>query len=295
MSLVVDNLIKFYGKRRVVDSVSFKVDRGKVYGILGRNGAGKTTIIRMILNIINKDGGNVLFNRRRLNVINDKVGYLPEERSLYAKATVKDQLMYFSMLSGLTSKVAKDRIDYWIERFQIQNTYNRVLDTLSKGNQQKVQIISTIINDPNIIIFDEPFSGLDPVNSEILRNIVVEFMEKGKYILFSTHQMSYAEEFCEKISILKNGKQCVEGNLLDIKKSHGRKKLILEIDGKLPNFKIYGVKNIVKKNNFYEITIFNENIANNILNILFQNNIKIFNFSLKYSSLHEIFLEMAGD
>lgn len=295
MSLVVNNLIKSYGNRKVVDSVSFKVDQGKVYGILGRNGAGKTTIIRMILNIINKDSGEVLFNNRKLNVIGDKVGYLPEERSLYSKTTVKNQLMYFAMLSGLKSSVAKDRISYWIERFQIGDTYNRVLDTLSKGNQQKVQIISTIINDPNIIIFDEPFSGLDPVNSEILRNIVMEFMEKGKYILFSTHQMSYVEEFCEKISILKNGKQCIEGSLLDIKKSYGRKKLILEIDGKLPNFKIYGVKSIVRKNNFYEITIFNENIANNILNILFQNNVKIINFSLKYNSLHEIFLRMAGD
>lgn len=294
MSLVINNLIKYYGNRKVVDSVSFRVDKGKVYGILGRNGAGKTTIIRMILDIINKDGGEVLFNNRKLNVINDRVGYLPEERSLYSKNTVKNQLMYFAMLSGLKPSVAKEKISYWIERFQIEDTYNRVLDTLSKGNQQKVQIISTIINDPNIIIFDEPFSGLDPVNSEILRNIVVEFMNKGKYILFSTHQMSYVEEFCEKISILKNGKQCVEGNLLDIKKSHGRKRLILEIDGKLPNLKIYGVKNIIKKNNFYEITIFNENIANNIINILFQNKIKIINFSLKYNSLHEIFLEMAG-
>ena len=295
MSLIVNNLVKFYGDKKVVDNVSFKVNRGKVYGILGRNGAGKTTTIKMILDIVNKDGGEVLLNRKKLDVIKMKVEYLPEEKSLYYKNTVKDQLMYFAMLSGLKSSVAKKRVKYWIERFQIEDTYNKVLDTLSKGNQQKVQIISTIINDPKIIIFDEPFSGLDPVNSEILRNIVIEFMNRGKYILFSTHQMSYIEEFCDSISILKKGKQCIEGNLLNIKKSYGRKKLILEIEGNLPDLRIYGVEHIVRHKNFYEIDIFNENIANTIQNVLFQNRVKIINFSLQYKSLHEIFLEMAGD
>lgn len=295
MSLVVNRLMKFYGKNKVVDDVSFEVEKGKIYGILGRNGAGKTTIIKMILDIINKDHGEVLFDGRKLNVIKDRVGYLPEEKSLYYKTTVKNQLIYFAMLSGLNRKDAKTKIDYWVDRFQIGDFYNKVVDTLSKGNQQKVQIISTIVNDPNIIVFDEPFSGLDPVNSEILRDIVIELMNKGKYILFSTHQMSYVEEFCENILIMKKGKQCLSGNLVEIKKGYGRRKLILEIDGRLPDLKIFGVNNITKHNSFYEIDISNENIANHILNILFQHRVKVINFSLKYKSLHEIFLEIVGD
>ena len=227
MSLVVKNLVKIYSEKKVVNNVSFEVKPGKVYGILGRNGAGKTTIIRMILTIINKDGGEILFNGNKIDVLKSKIGYLPEEKILYNKSTVKEYLTYFAMLSGLKYKNAKESINYWIDRFNLQEKYNNVLDTLSKGNQQKVQIISTIINDPNIIIFDEPFSGLDPVNSEIFRNIVIELISKGKYILFSTHQMNYVEEFCDSISILKNGNQIVEGNILNIKKKYGRKKITI--------------------------------------------------------------------
>ena len=295
MSLVVKNLVKIYSEKKVVNNVSFEVKPGKVYGILGRNGAGKTTIIRMILTIINKDGGEILFNGNKIDVLKSKIGYLPEEKILYNKSTVKEYLTYFAMLSGLKYKNAKESINYWIDRFNLQEKYNNVLDTLSKGNQQKVQIISTIINDPNIIIFDEPFSGLDPVNSEIFRNIVIELISKGKYILFSTHQMNYVEEFCDSISILKNGNQIVEGNILNIKKKYCRKKLLLEIDGNLPDLRISGVSSIEKNKGIYNINILNENVGEHILNILFQHNVKILNFNLKYKSLHEIFLDVVGD
>ncbi len=295
MSLIVKGLCKTYGERKVVNNVNFRVEPGQVYGILGRNGAGKTTMIRMILNIISKDNGQVVFKGNPLNTIKTKIGYLPEEKSLYYKNTVKDQLIYFSRLSGFKLSECKKRISYWAERFQIDSYLNKRLDTLSKGNQQKVQIISTIINDPEIIIFDEPFSGLDPINSEILRNIVVEFMKKGKYILFSTHQMFYAEEFCKRISIMKNGNQVLEGDLLEIKKSYGRKKLVLEIEGNLPDLNVYGVIKITRNNNLYEIDLISENISNSIINILFNNRVKILSFTLKYRSLHEIFLDMAGD
>lgn len=295
MSLHVRNLCKTYSGKRVVDDVSFEVDRGKVYGILGRNGAGKTTIIKMILDILSKDSGEVFLGNHRLDVIKTRVGYLAEERSLYRNKKVRDQLMYFAMLSGLGVFQAKKEIDYWIDRFELESFVDRTLGTLSKGNQQKVQIIATVINNPEIIILDEPFSGLDPVNSEILRSVVFDFINRGKYILFCSHQMFYVEEFCENISILKNGKQCVEGNLLDIKNSYARSKLILEISGKLPDLNIYGVKSISKNKNLYEIDILNENIANNILSVLFENRIKIYRFDLKCKSLHEIFIEVAGD
>ena len=295
MSLVVKNLVKIYEGKKVVNNVSFKVNQGNVYGILGRNGAGKTTIIRMILNIINKDSGEILFKGNKIDLLKSKIGYLPEERIIYNKNTVKGYLTYFAKLSGLKTKEAKDIINYWIERFNLEDKYNKVLDTLSKGNKQKVQIIATIINDPNIIIFDEPFSGLDPVNSQIFRNLVIELINKGKYILFSTHQMNYVEEFCDSLSILKNGKQIVEGNILNIKKQYGRKKLLLEIEGNLPDLKIWGVSNIEKIKGIYNIQIENENIGEQILKILVHNKVKILNFSLKYKSLHEIFLDVVGD
>lgn len=295
MKLVVNNLEKFYGNNKVVDDVSFEVHRGKIYGILGRNGAGKTTIIKMILDIISKDGGEVLIDSRKLNVIKDRVGYLPEEKSLFYKSTVKEQLLYFSMLSGLSKKESKKKIDLLIERFELTEFYNKAVETLSKGNQQKVQIISSIINDPNIIIFDEPFSGLDPVNSEILRDVVIELMNEGKYILFCTHQLGYIEEFCDSISIMKKGRQLLEGNLFNIKKGYGRKRLILEIEGRLPDLRFLGISNIKRNKNFYDIEISNENIANSVMNLLFIRKIKIINFSLKYKSLHEIFLEVVGE
>ncbi|BAK81492.1 ABC transporter ATP-binding protein [Candidatus Arthromitus sp. SFB-rat-Yit] len=295
MSLKVIDLNKSYFDKKVVDKVNFEVEAGKVYGILGRNGAGKTTTIKIILDIISKDSGRVLFKNNDLDVIREKIGYLPEEKSLYYKSTVWNNLFYFSRISGLDVKESKSKINYWLERFQLEEYVKKPIETLSKGNQQKVQIISTIIHDPDILIFDEPFSGLDPVNSEILRNIVTELVNRGKYIIFCTHQTHYIEEFCDRISIFKNGAQAIEGNLMNIKKSYGRNKLVLEIDGNLPNLNIYGVKGITKNRNVYEINILNENITSDILNILYSNRVKIFNFGLKYKSLHEIFLDTAGD
>lgn len=295
MSLSVINLVKIYNGNKVVDNISFQVEAGKIYGILGQNGAGKTTTIRMILNIIKKDGGKILYKGQEFDIFKNKVGYLPEEKILYNKNTVKEYLMYFAMLSGLNLKEAKEKINYWIERFNLSNKYNSIVDTLSKGNQQKVQIISTIVHDPDIIIFDEPFSGLDPVNSEIFRNIVIELVKKGKYILFSTHQMNYIEEFCDSISILKNGKQIVEGNILNIKKKYGRNRLLLEIEGNLPELEIEGISSIEKIKGIYNINLLNESVGKDILSILFKYNIKIFSYSLKYRSLHEIFLDVVGD
>lgn len=295
MSLSVKSLVKSYSGRKVVDDVSFEVQKGEVYGILGRNGAGKTTIIKMILDIISKDFGEVLLDGCELDVIKNKVGYLAEERSLYSDKKVREQLMYFAMLSGLKFFRAKKEVDYWIEKFHLENFSDKPLHTLSKGNQQKVQIIATIVNDPEVIVFDEPFSGLDPVNSELLRDVVLDFINRGKYILFCSHQMFYIEEFCDRISIMKNGKQCIEGKLFDVKNFYGRKKLILEIGGHLPDLNIYGVEKISKNKNFYELDILNENIANNILGILINNRVKIYSFDLKQRSLHEIFIEMAGD
>lgn len=295
MSLEVFNLTKFYGDKKVVDNVNFKINAGEIYGILGRNGAGKTTTIKMILGILEKDKGIVNFRGKSLDVLRERIGYLPEEKSLYYKNKVLTHLSYFGKLSGMSSKTLKDKINYWVEKFDLIEYLNNPIESLSKGNQQKVQIISTILHDPQILIFDEPFSGLDPVNSELLRDMMFDLRSRGKYILFCTHQMHYVEEFCTDISIFKKGFQAMSGNLLDIKRSFGRNKLILEIDGNLPSMNIYGIKEIKRLRDFYEIDIIHERVAYDILNILYRYNVRIFNFNLRYKSLREIFLEVAGD
>lgn len=295
MSLEVFNLTKFYGDKRVVDNVNFKVNEGEIYGILGRNGAGKTTTIKMILGILDCDYGHVNFRGKRLDVLREKVGYLPEEKSLYYKSKVSDHLYYFGRLSGLSSKNIREKINYWTNRFCIEEYLHKPIASLSKGNQQKVQIISTILHNPQILIFDEPFSGLDPVNSQVFRDVIIDLKNKGKYILFCTHQMHYVEEFCTDISIFKKGEQVLSGNLMDIKRSFGRNKLVLEVDGNLPSMNLYGIIGIKKVKDTYEIDIMHERVADDILRLLYNYRLRIFNFSLRYKSLHEIFLEVAGD
>ncbi len=292
--LEVFNLTKFYGNNKVVDNVSFSVNKGEIYGILGVNGAGKTTTIKMVLDILRKDGGYVKFCGENFNPLKEKIGYLQEERSLYTKNSVIDNISYFGKLSGLSGRELRHKINYFVDRFNFGESLKKKIEDLSKGNQQKVQIITSLIHDPDIIIFDEPFSGLDPLNSEIFREVILELKNKGKYMIFCTHQMHYAEEFCTNISIFKNGKQALKGNLLDIKKGFGKSKLILGVYGNIPNINIYGVNSIKEVKDLYEIDLVSYNVAMEILNILISEGCRIHSFNVKYKSLQEIFLESLG-
>jgi len=226
--LELKSIDKSFGNNHVLDGVSFVVESGKAFGLLGRNGAGKTTTIRILMDVFPSNGGQVLLDGKQIDYNVIKTGYLPEERGLYPKKIIIDQLVYFAQLKGLSKKDAIKSVDYWLDRLSMTQYRNKRLDTLSKGNQQKIQLITAVAHDPQIVILDEPFSGLDPVNAQILKDVVKELIAKGKIVLFSSHQMSYIEEFCDDIAILNRGKVVLSGNLNEIKHNYVRDKLVVK-------------------------------------------------------------------
>lgn len=227
MKLELRDIYKSFGEKRVLEGISLSADGGKAFGLLGRNGAGKTTSIRILMDVFPADSGDVLIDGERIDYNRIGIGYLPEERGLYPKKIIIDQLVYFAMLKGMNRPDALKSIDYWLGRLGMAEYRGKRLDTLSKGNQQKIQLITALAHDPDIIILDEPFSGLDPVNAMLLKDVVREEIGRGKIVLFSSHQMSYIEEFCDSIAILRDGKTVLHGDLHDIKRNYTRDKLIV--------------------------------------------------------------------
>ncbi len=228
MILELQDIYKSFGEKQVLRGISFKAEGGKAFGLLGRNGAGKTTTLRIIMNVFGAAGGQVLFDSEQIDYNKVHFGYLPEERGLYPKKKISEQLIYFAMLKGMTRKNAIKAIDYWLERLGMTEYRDKRLDTLSKGNQQKIQLITALAHDPEIVILDEPFSGLDPVNALLLKDVVKETIAKGKIVLFSSHQMNYIEEFCDSIAILNSGKIAIAGELTEIKHSYPRNRLVVK-------------------------------------------------------------------
>ena len=227
MILELKNIDKSFGEKEVLKGVSFTAEGGKAFGLLGRNGAGKTTSIRILMNVFPANSGEVLIDGKPINYDKIGIGYLPEERGLYPKKLIIDQLVYFAELKGMSKKEAIKSVDYWLERLGMSEYRNKRLDTLSKGNQQKIQLITALAHDPEIVILDEPFSGLDPVNAMLLKDVVKEQIAKGKIVLFSSHQMSYIEEFCDSIAIINAGKVAISGDLHEIKRNYRRDKLVV--------------------------------------------------------------------
>lgn len=228
MELEVKGLEKSYGTNKVLKGISFVAKPGKAIGLLGRNGAGKTTTIRIIMGVFNADAGQVLVNGKEIDRTALNIGYLPEERGLYPKKVIMDQLVYFGELRGLSSKEGKENAMFWLKRLNMEEYASKKLNVLSKGNQQKIQLITSLIAKPEIVVLDEPFSGLDPVNSMLLENIIKELMAEGKTVIFSSHQMNYIEEFCENIAILNHGEIVKSGDLEEIKRSYDRNKLVVK-------------------------------------------------------------------
>ena len=216
MILELKNIDKSFGAKEVLKGVSFKAEGGKAFGLLGRNGAGKTTCIRILMNVFPANGGEVLVDGKPIDYDKIGIGYLPEERGLYPKKIIIDQLVYFAELKGMSKKDAVKAVDYWLDRLGMTEYRNKRLDTLSKGNQQKIQLITALAHNPEIVILDEPFSGLDPVNAMLLKEVVKEQIGVGKIVLFSSHQMSYIEEFCDSIAIINSGRVVIGGDLHDI-------------------------------------------------------------------------------
>jgi len=227
MILELKNVEKSFGAKKVLEGVSLKAVGGHAFGLLGRNGAGKTTSIRILMDVFGADSGEVLLDGKPIDYKNVQIGYLPEERGLYPKKKIIDQLVYFATLKGMSRDGAVKSCDYWLSRLGMTEYRNKRLDTLSKGNQQKIQLITAVAHDPDIVILDEPFSGLDPVNAMLLKGVVKELIAKGKIVLFSSHQMSYIEEFCDHIAILHKGRVAITGDLYEIKRNYLRDKIVV--------------------------------------------------------------------
>lgn len=227
MQLQLNNIAKYFGDKPVLNGISLHVDAGRAFGLLGRNGAGKTTTIRILMNVFPPTSGNVTLDGNPIDYAKTKFGYLPEERGLYPKKTIVEQLTYFAMLKGMDKAAAVASVDKWLARLDMSAYRDKRLDTLSKGNQQKIQLITALTHDPDVVILDEPFSGLDPVNAMLLKDVVRETIDKGKIVLFSSHQMNYIEEFCDDIVILADGKIALQGDLNQIKRSYPRNKLVV--------------------------------------------------------------------
>lgn len=227
MKLEVKNITKSFGEANVLKGISFSVESGKALGLLGRNGAGKTTTIRILMDVFHADSGEITLDSKPFEPRKVQIGYLPEERGLYPKRKVLEQMIYLAMLRGVSRKTASANAKRWLERLEVSQYQDRLLETLSKGNQQKVQLASTLVCDPEIVILDEPFSGLDPVNSQILQEVVQELIRDGKIVIFSSHQMSYVEEFCEDIVIINHGEVVLSGHLDTIKRDFGKDQLVL--------------------------------------------------------------------
>lgn len=227
MFLQLRNIDKSFGEKEVLKGVSFTAEGGKAFGLLGRNGAGKTTSIRILMNVFPANGGEVLIDGKPIDYDKIGIGYLPEERGLYPKKVIIDQLVYFAELKGMNKKDAVKAVDYWLNRLGMTEYRNKRLDTLSKGNQQKIQLVTALAHNPDIVILDEPFSGLDPVNAMLLKDVVKEQIAQGKVVLFSSHQMSYIEEFCDSIAIINAGKVAISGDLHEIKRNYVRDKLVV--------------------------------------------------------------------
>ena len=230
MLLELKNIDKSFGEKKVLKGVSFVTESGKAFGLLGRNGAGRTTSIRILMNVFPADAGEVLTDGKPIDYDKISLGYLPEERGLYPKKLIIDQLVYFAELKGMKRTDAVQSVDRWLKRLELYEYRNKRLDTLSKGNQQKIQLITALAHDPQIVILDEPFSGLDPVNAILLKDVVKEQIARGKIVLFSSHQMSYIEEFCDSIAILNAGKVVLHGDLREIKRNYVRDRLVVRTD-----------------------------------------------------------------
>lgn len=294
--LKVDGVTKYYGNLLAVDNLSFTVRDGEIFGLLGLNGAGKTTTFRMILGLIDDYTGKITLDGEKIDYkITDKIGFLTEERSLLTKLTVKEQIVYYGVLKGIPENEIDKKLDYWLKEFGIEGYKNRKIKELSKGNQQKVQFISAIINEPKLLILDEPFSGLDPINVELFKKVILDFKKKGTSIIFSSHRMEHVELFCDRLVVLVKGKSVLSGYLKDIKKNYKKKNIYIKGDIKPKELeKEKGVEKITRENDEYIVSISSEEYVNSLFKVISKYD-NITRFSVEDPSLNEIFISTVGD
>jgi ABC-2 type transport system ATP-binding protein len=295
-ALEVHNLRKTFGSIKAVDNISFGVPEGSVFGLIGRNGAGKTTTIRMIMNIYLPDSGEVIFRGAKIGQdFRDKVGYLPEERGLYKKLKVMETLLYFAELKGKTGKEIENKAYKYLNKFELYDRRNSKLEDLSKGNQQKVQFLTTILHSPDFLILDEPFAGLDPINTNLLKEIILELKSQGKVIIFSTHLMDFAEKMCDHLAMIDRGKIILNGSLSEIKSKYAQRNVSLNYSGDISFLRNHPfVEKIEDYGNSTGIRVKDNSYIQQLLRLLIDNNVTINKFSANEISLHEIFIELAG-
>ena len=296
MSLELKNVSKAFGGKQAVDNISFSLKEPGVYGLLGTNGAGKTTTIRMLLGLIKKDSGEITWNGSAVDRKNVNFGYLPEERGVYPKTKIFDQLMYFAELKGMKKEEAVEAMNKWAKELKVEEYLQMPAEKLSKGNQQKIQFMTAIIHNPELVVLDEPFSGLDPVNTEILKNIIIGLVRSGKYIIMSAHQMATIEEFCSEILILNKGKTVLQGNLKQIKETYPANRAEISVKQDITSYiKECELEIENETDNNYILKITDEQKARNLLNKLVTAGISVNKFEIKKPTLNDIFIEKVGE
>lgn len=289
--LVLENIVKNYATTRALDEVSFKVEPQTIFGMLGPNGAGKTTTIRIITNILAADSGTILFNGERLRDSHaEEMGYMPEERGLYKKMKVWEQLVYLAQLKGMSGKEAKQKVFEWMEKFNIRDWWNKKVEELSKGMSQKVQFIATVVHNPKLIILDEPFSGLDPINSNLIKDEIEELRKKGATIIFSTHRMEQVEEICESIVLINKGKIILNGNVTDIRQQFKKNEFGIHYTGNVPQLP---AQFPVVRETDHELVVKIEDrfSSTDLMRELVNQQVQVTSFNELLPSLNEIFIE----
>lgn len=293
--LHIENVTKKFGEFTAVDHLTLSVPEQEMFGFLGANGAGKTTTFRMILGLLSSTEGRITWNNQKITYENsNEIGYLPEERGLYPKLKVEDQLVYLARLKGMDKKSAKKELLHWLERFNVPEYMDKKVEELSKGNQQKIQFIAAVLHRPKLLILDEPFSGLDPVNVELLKEAVIDLKEQGTSIIFSSHRMDHVEELCNHLCIMHHGKPVVHGSLQDIKRAFGKKNVIVQADFDLQFLEhIPGITKMKRVSDRIELQVENEEVSQRIFQELGQKGF-VRQFALEEPSLNDIFIEKVG-
>lgn len=295
MSLKIEHVTKRYGNFTAVDDLNLEISPSRIFGLLGANGAGKTTTIRMILGILSPTEGKITWNGKEINYdMSNHIGYLPEERGLYPKLTVKDQLIYLGRLRGMGKGQILTELKKWLEKFHVPEYLDKKVEELSKGNQQKIQFIASVIHKPSLLFLDEPFSGLDPVNVELLKNAVIDVAKEGTTIIFSSHRMDQVEELCEHLCILHKGRPVVHGSLREIKRQFGKKNIEIHTEANLDFLQDKnGVTKLKKTAQGYKVQIAEDEVSQRILKEIADKGF-ITKFALEEPSLHDIFVEKVG-
>ncbi|HEY4432441.1 MAG TPA: ATP-binding cassette domain-containing protein [Paenibacillus sp.] len=295
-ALKLESVMKQYGEKTAVNGINLEVGKGEIYGLLGANGAGKTTTMRMVLGLIYPDGGNILYNGKPFNSeLQQIMGYLPEERGLYPKVKVSDQIVYLARLRGMSASDADKSLRYWLERFDVPDYYNKKIEELSKGNQQKMGFIAAVVHKPQILILDEAFSGLDPVNVELLKDTVKELRDQGTSILFSTHRMEHVEELCRNITILDRSNTVVQGDIRTIKNGYPREQVLLRTASELTGLEsITGVTAVQRQERGYLLSISEIGAAQRILQQAMAHG-EVEHFEIKEPTLNQIFIRAVGE